>query len=688
MRPFAAFSLVAGLSAAYAEREANSQLAKVIQLLEGMRTEGKKVMDEEQVLWAEAKQFCAAEIERLDKEIADDKDEKAKAEGDVADAQADQSSLSEMIDGLNTDVASAEKRKAGIKKTRQDEHVAFLRESSDLEESVSALVRASAIMQRQHQKNKKIAQKDALLFLQMPSTRNALPQRALDLLSVKAGQQPAAYESKSGGVTELLDGLEEDFKKQLHECKMAELNGKQNWELETQRLVDIVAKASDDSSDRSASLQERKADEGKAAEIVAASTAELAADSKELRGTTTSCTQKGKSFDDKQQLRQEELEAQAKAIQVLKSVPGGTSDASFFLQLSSSSSEQPNIGKAQVGMWIRNQGAKLNSQALVQLADKIAEDPFGKVKVMIKDMISKIQKEMQQAQGTKNFCELGFSKNKKKQGKLDTAVAKLTSLIDKSAADAAQLKEDVQELNEKIKATRGATATATKERVEEKSLNEKKIKDASDAQTAVSNAMQVLQDFYAKASSATAFLQTEERNIKIGSADWTTLNSQNAAVGYDARAYHQGGEDTFGDSYTGQQDKSSVILGILEVVLSDFAREQSATETSEDASASAFEKFVQDGKVSVAKMTTTSNLKTADAKDAESTLASAKTDLKNTDKQVKAVAEERSSLVPMCPPELGGTKGVVTFAERTAQRKEEIESLRGALEMLSPRDSA
>merc|ERR1712194_936901 len=427
----------------------------------------------------------------------------------------------------------------------------------------------------------------------------------------KAGQQPAAYESKSGGVTELLDGLEEDFKKQLHECKMAELNGKQNWELETQRLVDIVAKASDDSSDRSASLQERKADEGKAAEIVAASTAELAADRKELG-------------------------AQAKAIQVLKSVPGGTSDASFFLQLSSSSSEQPNIGKAQVGMWIRNQGAKLNSQALVQLADKIAEDPFGKVKVMIKDMISKIQKEMQQAQGTKNFCELGFSKNKKKQGKLDTAVAKLTSLIDKSAADAAQLKEDVQELNEKIKATRGATATATKERVEEKSLNEKKIKDASDAQTAVSNAMQVLQDFYAKASSATAFLQTEERNIKIGSADWTTLNSQNAAVGYDARAYHQGGEDTFGDSYTGQEDKSSVILGILEVVLSDFAREQSATETSEDASASAFEKFVQDGKVSVAKMTTTSNLKTADAKDAESTLASAKTDLKNTDKQVKA----------------------------------------------------
>ena len=143
-----------------------------------------------------------------------------------------------------------------------------------------------------------------------------------------------------------------------------------------------------------------------------------------------------------------------------------------------------------------------------------------------------------------------------------------------------------------------------------------------------------------------------------------------------------------GEAYSGQQDKSQVIIGILEVVLSDFAREQSETEASEQASVAEYKKFMQEGKVSVSKMSTTANLKEADAKEADATHASAKTDLKNTNKQVAAVAEERAALVPMCPPEHGGTKGVVTFEERTAQRQSEIDSLKQALEMLAPRGTA
>ncbi len=55
---------------------------------------------------------------------------------------------------------------------------------------------------------------------------------------------------------------------------------------------------------------------------------------------------------------------------------------------------------SQIGLFLRSQGAKYNSQLLVQLADKIAEDPFAKVKSMIKEMISKIQKQLSDAQET------------------------------------------------------------------------------------------------------------------------------------------------------------------------------------------------------------------------------------------------------------------------------------------------
>ncbi len=210
-----------------------------------------------------------------------------------------------------------------------------------MEESVSALVRASAIIQRQHAANKKITQAS---FLQTAQAKNTLPAKALDLLSLKVMQDPAAYESKSGGVLELLDGLEEDFKKKLHSSKMDELHRKQNFELETQRLVDLIEKATNDVADRSQTKQERKADEGRAKELLAAATAELGADTKEHRDTKTSCEQKARSFQDKQVLRKDELSAQAKAIEVLQSVPTSMSGASF-LQLSSNG---PASGNAQV----------------------------------------------------------------------------------------------------------------------------------------------------------------------------------------------------------------------------------------------------------------------------------------------------------------------------------------------------
>ncbi len=47
-----------------------------------------------QVLYAKQSQFCTSELERLNKEITDDRDDKERSEGDMSDAQADQASLS------------------------------------------------------------------------------------------------------------------------------------------------------------------------------------------------------------------------------------------------------------------------------------------------------------------------------------------------------------------------------------------------------------------------------------------------------------------------------------------------------------------------------------------------------------------------------------------------------------------
>merc|ERR1719497_249885 len=96
---------------------------------------------------------------------------------------------------------------------------------------------------------------------------------------------------------------------------------------------------------------------------------------------------------------------------------------------------------------------------------------------------------------------------------------------------------------------------AAVERKEEKAENEQTIADAKMSQTAVAQALAVLRDFYAKAAQATALVQQ--------------------TPGEDA-------PETFSSPYKGMGAESGGIIGMLEVIESDFARldaEPDAAET-------------------------------------------------------------------------------------------------------------
>merc|ERR1719299_147120 len=87
-----------------------------------------------------------------------------------------------------------------------------------------------------------------------------------------------------------------------------------------------------------------------------------------------------------------------------------------------------------------------------------------------------------------------------------------------------------------------ATAKATEIRNAEKAKNTETIADAKAASTAVSQAVAVLKEFYAKAAEATALTQMK------GPAE-------------DA-------PETFDGAYKGNQDQASGVMGMLEVIQS------------------------------------------------------------------------------------------------------------------------
>merc|ERR1712066_973187 len=151
------------------------------------------------------------------------------------------------------------------------------------------------------------------------------------------------------------------------------------------------------------------------------------------------------------------------------------------------------------------------------------------------------------------WCDTELSTNEQTRKEKTEAVETLHAEKDELEASIAKLSEDVAELTAEVAKLTSAMAESTTMRQEEKATNSATIKDAQEAQTAVAQALVVLKEFYAKGAEATALVQQR----RGGS--------------------HQEPPAIFDSPYTGMQSESGGVIGMLEVVQSDFARLETET---------------------------------------------------------------------------------------------------------------
>merc|ERR1719253_2325690 len=124
------------------------------------------------------------------------------------------------------------------------------------------------------------------------------------------------------------------------------------------------------------------------------------------------------------------------------------------------------------------------------------EDPFAKVKGLIRELIDRLMAEAHAEATEKAYCDEQMAKTEAKKSELNDDIAKLTAKIDKDAAASAGLKEEVKSLQGDLAALAKQQAEMDKIRQEENAAYVQAKSDLSAGLEGVRNALSVLRDYY------------------------------------------------------------------------------------------------------------------------------------------------------------------------------------------------
>merc|ERR1719405_357107 len=182
-------------------------------------------------------------------------------------------------------------------------------------------------------------------------------------------------------------------------------------------------------------------------------------------------------------------------------------------------------------------------------------------------MIFRLMREQKDEDDHKNWCDKELTTTNQTIDDKNTKKEELQTSIDSLTAQIATLEADIKQNTIDISAME--SAIAIEDRQAESAENKATIKDAQDAQNAVSNAIAVLEDFY--------------KNIGgIPKADWefaqVNRTARRAKSAQDPEAPSAGFEA--GDSYTGTSGGTAVV-DLLSEVATDFASMEAQAKSDE-----------------------------------------------------------------------------------------------------------
>lgn len=554
---------------------------------------------------------------------------------------------------------------------RKKENAEFTKNEAELMDCLDTLERAISILSKEMAKNPAaLAQIDTSSTERLVQTLGAVIDAAgfagadktklVTLIQSQQGSQSdddqepgapaaAAYKSHSSGIIDVLEDMKEKAEAELSDLRKEEKSSKHNYGMLKQSLEDQMAADTKDMEDEKAAKAE--ATEGKAtAEGDLEETVKMLKETKDnLATASTSCMTTAADHEATVNARKEELKAIATARKILEETTSGAEGQTYSLIQLARLQTHADLAGLEVVQLVKQLARKHHSTALAQLASRMTaairfgsrggDDPFAKVKGLVENMIAKLEKEAEEEATEKAYCDEEMAKTEAKRGELMDDVAKLSAKIDQASSKSVALTEDIKQLQAELAALLKSQSEMDKIRQEESADFQQAKEDLTLGLTGVRKALTVLRDYYAQED---AFVQ----------------------------------QPAMPEKHTKATGAGTSIIGILEVVESDFAKNLAKEQSQEDDAAAEYAEITQENKVTKTMKDQDLKYKTKEVKGLKKAISDLSSDRDTLNSELSAVNEYYAKLKDRCiaKPE--------TYEERKARREAEIKGLKEALNIL------
>lgn len=469
------------------------------------------------------------------------------------------------------------------------------------------------------------------------------------------------YSFKSNSVTELLKNLKMKFEDDLTEATVAETNAANAFTL-SKNSRDAATKAAEDSKkQKDTDLADAQGALATAQGDLKDQKADLKADSDGLDTTKTSCNMKKTEWEERSAIRAQELEAMGAAVKILAKVSGVRTEApsnpvppASPVTLTQLSMLKIASGpQARAVQLLRATAKTYHSKALERLAQAVATHvpkQFQDVINMIQKMIFRLKQEQTDEDNHKAWCDQEISKTNSSIDSKNDKVKELNAKLKEDNAMVVTLTSEITAANKMVADIKAFQKEATEIRNAGKEENKLAIKDATEAQKAITNAISVLQTFYKSSG-------------EIAKEPWEFLQAPVKLPKNPA---------TWDNGYTGVGDPKKAgtgVIAVLEAVSSDFAKMEANTRAQEVADAKEYGDTMKKNSIELARRSKESEMKDGQKKRLAAKIVSTTASKKHVTDELESTEQYYVDLKPAC------MDGDSTYDDRKAARNAEIGAL-------------